>query len=131
MNNEAVWILVVDDSLINLHLVEAAFSQRTDVRVVAAKTGEEALEMVRDQQFDLILLDVHMPVMNGCEVTQRLRGSGIDTPIIALTADTTASTRRQCLEAGCTQFLTKPITRDELLSIVRKYVFVVSRNGTG
>jgi CheY-like chemotaxis protein len=72
--------------------------------------------------FDLILMDVQMPVMDGLTATKTLREQGIDLPIVALTAHDIPEERNKCHAAGYTGFLTKPISRDTLLSAVAKMI---------
>jgi CheY-like chemotaxis protein len=80
--------------------------------------------------FDLVLMDVHMPVLDGFEATARIRESerakGIRTPLIALTANAMNGDRERCLEAGMDGYLSKPVGRDELLETIACYTSVVS-----
>ena len=98
MGYEVKKILAVDDSLINLNLIEAIFSKKSEVQIVTATTGKQAVEEALNQRFALILLDIHLPDMNGREVIQKLREKGVDIPIIALTADATVSNKNLWLD---------------------------------
>jgi len=83
---------------------------------IAVEMGRAALE--QHEPFDLILMDLMMPEMDGIEATARLRTAGYEGPIVALTADALLGTRERCLGAGCSDYATKPIRRDALLALV-------------
>ncbi len=100
--------------LITLHLTEAG----ADVTV--AKNGRVALEMAQAQTFDLILMDMQMPEMDGYTAATELRKRGCHWPIIALTAHAMSDDRAKCLQAGCTEYLPKPIDRELLLSTIAR-----------
>jgi CheY-like chemotaxis protein len=111
-------ILLVDDNAVNRQVVKL-FLKLLDVRVTEAANGKEALEVLRKEDFDIVLLDVHMPVMDGTETIKAIRGSqeawsGI--PTIALTADAMSGDRERYLAMGMTDYLAKPIDQRELLS---------------
>jgi CheY-like chemotaxis protein len=83
--------------------------------------GQDALEALRRAHYDLVLLDVHMPVMDGCEAIKAIRASGEDwrdVPTIALTADAMSGDKERYLAMGMTDYLSKPIDQRELLSKV-------------
>ena len=84
--------------------------------------GQAAVEQVLRHEFDLILLDMQMPRLNGFEAARKLRKQGIRTPIVALTAGAIKGDERKCLEAGCDDYLTKPIDRKELLRVLGQYL---------
>ena len=108
-------ILVVDDGESNRRLV-SLYLKRAGVEVVEAENGAEAVEMSKQFDFDVILMDMHMPVMDGFEATRCLRSMGFTRDIIALTADVMQDDERKCREAGCSGFLTKPISLNRLMS---------------
>jgi CheY-like chemotaxis protein len=72
--------------------------------------------------FDMILMDIQMPSMNGYEAAETIRDRGITTPIVALTANAMKGDDKKCIEAGCDDYLTKPLDREQLLEKIRKYL---------
>ena len=87
------------------------------------ENGEEAVDMAKQQTFDLILMDMQMPVMNGFEATEKIRQMSEykETPIIALTAFAMKGDREKCLEAGATDYIPKPIDSKEFIEKVKYY----------
>ena len=117
-------ILVVEDSVANQTLLEALFRKSGQVEAVFVDNGMDAIEKALNESFDLILMDIRMPGMDGCEATQVMREQGVQTPILALTADACEQTRQRCFQAGCTDFLTKPLGLEKLQGLLRLYVRV-------
>jgi signal transduction histidine kinase/ActR/RegA family two-component response regulator len=118
-------LLVEDDPLIQRLLLTILTKAGADVSV--ADNGQEAVEAVLAARgsgtpFDMVLMDLLMPVMDGFEATSRLRDRGYTGPIIALTADGMQETRDRCMEAGCDSHLTKPIQADRLVKELRAYL---------
>ncbi|MBF0179532.1 MAG: response regulator [Magnetococcales bacterium] len=119
-------ILVVDDSEDNILLVRA-FLKKSPHTLIFAHNGEEAVAKVMSgERFDLVLMDVQMPVMDGYTATRRIRAwensrNLAPVPVIALTAHAFAENERQTLEAGCSEHLTKPITKPRLLAALARY----------
>ena len=115
-------ILIAEDTPGLRHLISRLMKiAGVDVSTVA--NGQEAVEAVDQsiaagEPFDLILMDVQMPVMNGFEATERLRRAGRNIPIIALTAGAMAGDREKCLAAGFDAYVPKPIDRGELLRTI-------------
>lgn len=91
--------------------------------IVVVENGLQALEAVKQQKYDLILMDMQMPVINGFEATQKIRelDDYRDTPIIALTAFAMMGDREKCLEAGATDYIPKPIDSQEFIDKVKYY----------
>ena len=109
----------------------ATSSARPGSHVTIAENGQVACEkalapMAEGKPFDLVLMDMQMPVMEGYEATRRLRDAGYKGPIIALTAHAAPEDRQKCLEAGCDHYVTKPIHRDHLLANVVQWIDAAS-----
>jgi len=92
--------------------------------VVAVDNGKDAVEKVLNDSFDLVLMDMQMPILNGFEAVSQLREKGVGIPIIALTAYAMADDRAKCLEAGCDDYLSKPIQREDMLEMLKKHLDV-------
>ncbi len=112
-------VLVVEDGRDNQRLIRHVLERAACV-AEASDNGQACLERMAapDADFDIVLMDMHMPVMDGLTATARLRELGCRVPIVALTANAMESDRVACLAAGCDAFLTKPIDRRELLRVV-------------
>lgn len=118
--------LIVDDIEINLTLLRAILIKK-GFDVTIAVNGIAACELVQQQSYDIIFMDCHMPQMDGYEATLKIRGiprpqSLPRLPIIALTADAMKHNRDRCLNAGMDDFITKPITKQQLCDVLGKWV---------
>ena len=113
-------ILLVEDNPINALLARALLS-REGCEVEHAVGGQEALAAAAVESFDLILMDMRMPGLNGVETAQRLRAAGVATPIVALTANAFEDDRHACLAAGMDDFLVKPLSQDALRNVLTKW----------
>lgn len=114
-------ILIAEDSPDNSILIKAYLKDQ-DMDLVFVENGQEAFEHVRNaDQVDLILMDIQMPVLDGLEATRRIRAYGYEGPILALTAHALPAEVARSLAAGCNQHLTKPISRDFLITTMRSY----------
>jgi adenylate cyclase len=129
---ERAWkILVVDDTPQNIKVLDAILSPR-GYRVMTARSGAEALQKVRDEAPDLILLDILMPGMSGYEVAQRLRAdptTGV-LPIVMVTALGAQEEKVKAIEAGADDFLTKPVNQLELLARVKSLLRIKQYHDT-
>ena len=124
-------ILLVEDNLFN-RVLATSFLTNAGMSVTEATNGEAAVELARTQAFDLILMDVQMPIKNGYEATRILRQElGLTVPIIALTANAITGERAKCLAAGMTDYLTKPFQEFSLLKMVYEWAVVASRTPSG
>lgn len=115
-------ILVVEDVDTSNRYFEAAL-KRTNARVLWAENGAEAIEAVKkNPEIDVVLMDIHMPVMNGFEATREIKKIRKDLTIIVQTAYVLSGEREKSFEAGCDAFITKPINFRILLSSIDKYI---------
>lgn len=114
-------ILCVEDNDVNRRLVSLLVS-RTGADIVHVSNGAEALEMASREPFDVILMDIQMPVMNGRDATAALREAGINTPVVALTANVMAEDIADYLAAGCNEHLAKPIDKQRFYEVLARYL---------
>ena len=116
-------ILVVEDNFFNQQIVKEIL-QLSGVNVELANNGVEALAILAERSFDAVLMDIHMPVMDGFEATQHIRKlpEFAELPVLALTAGVTEEEYEQCKACGMTDFVSKPIERAKLLSTLAKWV---------
>jgi PAS domain S-box-containing protein len=114
-------ILLVEDGADNQRLLRMQLSSAGG-SVISAMNGQIALDLATSQPFDLILMDMQMPIMDGYAATIELRRRGVKTPIIALTAYAMAEDRAKCLAIGCDAYLSKPIEEGALLAAVYDYL---------
>jgi CheY-like chemotaxis protein len=115
-------LLYVEDNDDNVYMLKMRLELLGDIEVITAEDGEKGCAMAASERPDIILMDLEMPVVDGWEATQRLKGNpdtrGI--PIIALSAHALAGSREKALAAGCDEFDTKPIEFDRLVATVRR-----------
>jgi CheY-like chemotaxis protein len=114
-------VLVVEDNLTNQRVIGLLLG-KMGCSVVLAGDGAQAVQLCRHQRFDVVFMDMQMPVMDGLEATRLLRqlpGANARVPIIALTANALEEDRQRCIDAGMSGFLAKPIVRDQLLAALR------------
>lgn len=121
-------IMVAEDNSINQQVVKE-FLKLSGMEVSIANNGQEALDLLNQQGFDAILMDVHMPVMDGLEATKRIRANPdyADLPIIALTAGVTQEEREGSLSSGMNDFVAKPVNPEALIAALTKWVRISSR----
>ena len=118
-------VLVAEDEEGSQILAEKIL-KRFGLEVVIAANGKEAIEKAFRESYDLILIDIQMPVMNGYEAVRKLRREGITTPIIALTAYAMSGDREKCLEAGCDGYISKPFELKELQEVLSSHISIAN-----
>ena len=111
-------ILIAEDNDSNYLLIKKLLKDNQLTRTI---TGVEAIEKIKAQTFDIVFMDMRMPVMNGLEATSLIREFNQTTPIIALTANAFDSDRENALAAGCNHFMTKPVKKRELMDLLFRY----------
>ena len=113
-------ILVAEDNDSNYVLMNYILKKHYDY--FRARNGQEAVELTESEKPDLILMDIKMPVMDGLEATRQIKGKNPDLPIIAVTANAFDSDRHAALEAGCNDFISKPVNAEKCLQTIAKYI---------
>lgn len=111
-------ILIAEDDDFNYYVIDRFLKDYTTTR---AKDGKDVLEKIEKKRFDLVLMDIQMPKMDGLTATRKIREKNLDLPIIALTAKSMKGDEEKCLAAGCTDYISKPIVPDELIARIEQY----------
>ena len=113
-------ILIAEDNDSNFVLM--SYILKKHYQFERAKNGQEAVEMVDKNQYDIVLMDIKMPIMNGLEATKAIKEKHPDLPILALTANAFDSDRQLAMDAGCDDFLSKPVSSEECLETIKRYI---------
>lgn len=113
-------ILVAEDNDSNYVLM--TYVLRNHYEVVRACNGQEAVDLVEQQHFDLVMMDMKMPVMDGLQATRIIKEKHPELPVVALTANAFETDRQATYEAGCVDFLSKPFGRDACIEIIEKHI---------
>jgi signal transduction histidine kinase/ActR/RegA family two-component response regulator len=114
-------ILVAEDAPANQSLIRILL-ERLGHEVTIVENGTEAIASLEKEHYDLVLMDMMMPDMNGYDATKKLRAAGYDLPIIALTANAMKGDDQKCYEAGCNEYISKPIDRKRLRELLDQYL---------
>jgi signal transduction histidine kinase/CheY-like chemotaxis protein/HAMP domain-containing protein len=118
-------VLVVDDDVRNLFALTTVF-ERYNINVITAESGKDAIQILNENpKIEMVLMDIMMPEMDGYETTQKIRREHKNTslPIIAVTAKAMKGDRQKCIEAGASDYITKPLKIDQLLSLMRVWFY--------
>ena len=113
-------ILIAEDNDSNYVLM--TYLLKKDFEFERAKNGQEAVEMAEKNTYDIVLMDIKMPIMDGLEATKAIKEKFPNLPIIALTANAFDSDRQLALDAGCNDFLSKPVSSDLCLQTIKRFV---------
>jgi signal transduction histidine kinase/DNA-binding NarL/FixJ family response regulator len=114
-------VLVAEDCKTNKYLAKLLL-EKLGFEVELAESGKKAVKKASNANFDLIFMDIEMPEMNGYEATKILRNNGLNTPIIALTAKALKGDCEKCLQAGCDDYISKPVDKKTLVNVIEKYI---------
>ncbi|RUT79105.1 response regulator [Ancylomarina longa] len=114
-------ILIAEDVESNYLYLEEVI-KKTGAKILWATDGLKAVELFHENKIDLILMDIQMPFLNGFETTKIIKGENPNIPIISQTAYAMAEDRLKSLDAGCDDYIAKPISSKKLLTIVDKYI---------
>ncbi len=118
-------ILIVDDDVRNLFALTTAF-EKYNINTITAESGQEAINLLNEQNdIDMVLMDIMMPEMDGYETTMKIRreNKNSNLPIIAVTAKAMKGDRQKCIDAGASDYITKPVKVDQLLSLMRVWFY--------
>lgn len=131
-SNGACSVLLAEDGIDNQRLISILL-KKEGAQVKLAENGDIAVRCALDalengKPFDVILMDMSMPILDGYDATKKLRASGYTLPIVALTAHAMNGDREKCMEAGCSDYATKPVNRDKLKKIIQTYQPKVSEH---
>lgn len=111
-------VLLVEDNEMNT-LLTSVIVEGLGADVTQANNGKQAIDLLEKGKFDVILMDLHMPLMNGFETTRFIRNNlGLQTPVIAITANVVNDEKNKCIEAGMNGFITKPYTDEVLFQVI-------------
>jgi two-component system cell cycle response regulator DivK len=113
-------ILIVEDTELNIDLITQLLED--DYNLLIARDGEQGVDMAKENNPDLILMDISLPVMDGYEATRRIRETLQFTPIIGLSAHAMSGHAQKAKEAGCNDYLTKPVDEDLLMTKLKEYL---------
>ncbi len=120
-------VLLVEDNPVN-QMIASKMLEKVGLKAVLANNGVEALQILNEQSFDLVLMDCQMPEMDGFDATRAIRQQdmknlkNVSLPVIAMTANVMSGDRERCLEAGMNDYIGKPVQRDHLAAVLKKWL---------
>ena len=119
-------VLVVEDNVVNQKIINIMLKKEGN-NVFVASNGKEGINFLRNNDIDIILMDIQMPVMDGISAARAIRSGGAgeskkNIPVIAVTAHSVSADRNKCLDAGMNDYMTKPVKPEELKALLMKYL---------
>jgi PAS domain S-box-containing protein len=120
-NFKGLKVLLVEDVIMNQELAIEILSKK-QINVTVANHGKEGVEAAQNNSFDIVLMDMQMPVMDGCQATEEIRAFNRSLPIVAMTANAMTGDKNKCLAAGMNDYITKPINPEEMFRTIAKWV---------
>lgn len=114
-------VLIVEDNPVNKKIA-VKILERFKIKVDTAENGQIALDKCAQQKYDLIFMDIMMPVMDGLTATEKLKATGMQTPIVAMTANAYEEDKQKCKDAGMDGYLSKPIVKQDLINVLNFYL---------
>jgi PAS domain S-box-containing protein len=114
-------ILIVEDDDMNFEYLQAIL-ESTSIFIDRAKDGVQAVDACKKEKFDMVLMDIRIPKLDGLQATRKIRESGLKIPVIAQTAFAMASDKDKCLDAGCNDYIAKPVNKDALIEVLSRYL---------
>jgi hypothetical protein len=114
-------ILVVEDVDTNKIFFDAAL-RRTNAKILWAKDGQQAIDLFKNNTVDLVLMDLQLPIMDGYTATREIKKINPNVPVVAQTAHVMSGEREKCMEAGCDDYLAKPIRLQVLMDTLSKFL---------
>lgn len=118
-----LYMLLAEDNPINQKVALVIF-ETLGFTIDIANNGEEAVQKAKDKEYDLIFMDIQMPLLNGMDATKQLRELGITTPIIAMTANAITGDKENYLSSGMNDYISKPITYNSITEMIKKWIFL-------
>ena len=115
-------ILVVDDQEVNQIVMDGILKYHFGIEASFANDGKEVVDMVSRGDYDLIFMDLNMPVMNGIEATREIIRANPSIPIVAVTTNTSAQSRQECFAVGMADYIMKPIDLKILKNVIQRYL---------
>lgn len=114
-------VFIVEDDVVNYQLLKV-FLKNTGIKIIHASAGTEVMEIFENIVPDIVLMDVQLPHVNGIQLTEMMKSIHPEIPIIVQTASILESQMKEMMEIGCEDYLLKPITREDLIKVMDKYL---------